>query len=471
MRTDASFTGRGRDLTVLSDNVSKANYPPIGPARRAAFDILRRVETERAYASVLVASLPQSDFLREDRALAHEIVLGVLRWQKSLDYFIERYSHRSVQRLDLTVVLALRMGLYQLRHLTRIPHSAAVNESVNLVKVGGVRSAAGFVNGVLRTAARQLTDTAGDEIEDPADRASIELSHPRWLLERWSAFLGESESRALALANNQAQQPAFRVNLLRATVEEVTGILAKQGVVARESKYVADSFVVEGERTPLVQAAEQGLIYLQDEASQLVSILVDPRTGERILDLCAAPGSKTSHIAALTKNESWIVACDVRSQRLSTLRSTCVRLGAEQVDVVTLDGTMRLPFLESAQTFDRVLVDAPCTGTGTLSQNPEIKWRLAPDDAERLSESQQALLSRGAEMVAVGGRVVYSTCSVEPDENEAVVAGFLAANRQFRLIEPNAHGDLITSEGYVRTFRHRHGMDCFFAAVMRRIAR
>jgi 16S rRNA (cytosine967-C5)-methyltransferase len=314
-----------------------------------------------------------------------------------------------------------------------------------------------------------MDDPAGGGIEDPADRASVELSHPRWLLERWSAFLGESESRALALANNQSPRAAFRVNLLKATVEEVTGALEKQGVAARESEYVAAAFVVDGEKTPLVQAAEQGLIYLQDEASQLVSMLLDPREGERILDMCAAPGSKTSHIAALTKNKSWIVACDVRPQRLSTLRSTCERLGVEQVDVVGLDGTRELPFLYGAPRFDRVLVDAPCTGTGTLSQNPEIKWRLAADDAERLSESQLRLLRRGAEMVAAGGRLVYSTCSVERDENEAVVEEFLGANRQFfRLIEPKAQSELITSEGYVRTFRHRHGMDCFFAAVMER---
>ena len=447
----------------------KRIIPPIGPARRAAFDILHRVETERAYASVLIASLAQSNLSREDRSLAHEIVLGVLRWQKSLDYFIERYSNRSVKRLDLTVVLALRMGLYQLRYLTRIPHSASVNESVNLVKQGGVRSAAGFVNGVLRTAVRHLGDAAGDEIEDPADRDSVELSHPSWMLRRWSDFLGEPESRALALANNQAQRSAFRVNSLKSTSGEVTGMLSEQGVAARASKYVSSAFVVEAERAPLAQLAEQGLIYLQDEASQLVSILLDPKPGERVLDVCAAPGSKTSHIAALTENGSWIVAGDLRTRRLTTLRKTCLRLGAEQVDVVALDGSRSMPFRESAQTFDRVLVDAPCTGTGTLSQNPEIKWRLAPDDAERLSETQLALLGRSAEMAAVGGRVVYSTCSVEPDENEAVVAGFLEANSRFRLVEPNAPSELITSHGYVRTFRHRHGMDCFFAAVMQRV--
>jgi len=211
------------------------------------------------------------------------------------------------------------------------------------------------------------------------------------------------------------------------------------------------------------------LIYMQDEASQLVSLLLDPHTGERILDMCAAPGSKTSHIAALAENRSWIVACDLHPRRLSTLRSTCVRLGAERVDVVALDGARGLPFLQGAQAFDRVLVDVPCTGTGTLSQNPEIKWRLAPDDPERMAESQLLLLRRGADMVAAGGRLVYSTCSVEREENEGVVARFLESSNQFRLVAPGAHRELITGEGYVRTFRHKHAMDCFFAAVMERI--
>ena len=447
----------------------KRIIPTIGPARRAAFDILRRVETERAYASVLVASLPQSDLSREDCALAHEIVLGVLRWQRLLDYYIERYSKRSVHRLDLTVVLALRIGIYQLRYLTRIPNRAAVNESVNLVKEGRVRSAAGFVNAVLRSAARHLDDPAGAGIEDAADRASIELSHPRWLLERWNASLGEQQGRALALANNEAPRAAFRINLLKTTAKDFEEFVDEQGA-ARQSEYVPGAFVVEGERAPFVQAAEQGLIYMQDEASQLVSMLLDPKPGERILDICAAPGSKTSHIGALAENRSWIVACDLHPRRLSTLRSTCARLSADHVDVVALDGTRGLPFVQSAQAFDRVLVDVPCTGTGTLSQNPEIKWRLAPDDPGRMSESQLALLTRGAEMVAAGGRVVYSTCSAEQEENEDVVARFLASNGQFRVVEPNAHRDLITSESYVRTFRHRHGMDCFFAAVMERIA-
>ena len=448
----------------------KRIIPTIGPARRAAFDILSRVETERAYASVLVASLPQSDLSREDRALAHEIVLGVLRWQRLLDYYIERYSKRSVHRLDLTVVLALRIGIYQLRYLTRIPNSAAVNESVNLVKEGRVRSAAGFVNAVLRSAARHLDDPAGAGIEDPADRASIELSHPRWLLDRWTASLGEPQARALALANNETPRAAFRINLLKTTAKDFEGFLEEHGASARQSEYVPGAFVVEGEKTPFVRAAEQGLIYMQDEASQLVSMLLDPKPGERILDICAAPGSKTSHIAALAENRSWIVACDLHPRRLSTLRSTCARLSADHVDVIALDGTRGLPFVPGAQAFDRVLVDVPCTGTGTLSQNPEIKWRLAPDDPERMSESQVALLTGGAEMVAAGGRVVYSTCSVEQEENEEVVARFLASNGQFRLVEPGAHRDLITSEGYVRTLRHRHGMDCFFAAVMERIA-
>src|SRR5215216_3590761 len=204
---------------------SKSSKPSVSPARLAAFDLLRRVEAEGAYASVLIAALPQSNLSREDRALAQEITLGVLRWQRSLDYFIERYSRRPVKRLDLSVLISLRMGLYQMRHLARIPQSAAVNESVNLVKIARARSAAGMVNAVLRNAARYLQETAGEDVGDQAERESIEVSHPRWMLERWAAWLGETESRALALADNEPPLTAFRVNTLRATVDEALAYL------------------------------------------------------------------------------------------------------------------------------------------------------------------------------------------------------------------------------------------------------
>jgi len=448
-------------------NVKKSEV--VSPARRAAFDILSQVEAEHAYASVLVAKLSESRLSREDRALAQEISLGVLRWQRSLDYAIELYSKRSIARLDLPVRIALRMGLYQLRHLTRVPQSAAVNESVNLVKRARTASAASLVNAVLRKAAKDSDATEAPGIADPLERASVELSHPRWMLERWQSVLGEDETRQLALANNTPAASAFRVNTLRTSVSEALNDLQAEGVTTRESQVAHGAFVVVGgPASVLMRAAQRGMLYFQDEASQLVSILVEPRIGHRVLDLCAAPGSKASHIAALTGDKAWIIACDRHHHRLNTLRTTCERLGAQSIDALALDATRDLPFVAGALEFDRVLVDAPCSGTGTLRGNPEIKWRLSANDLTRLAELQLSLLERGATAVAGGGRLVYSTCSIEPEENEVVVRLFLERTPWFQSIEPNAPAGLTTGDGFVRTFPHRDGADGFFAAVLER---
>ena len=441
----------------------------VSPARRAAFDILSQVESKHAYGSVLLAGLSESDWSREDRALAQEIVLGVLRWQGTLDYFIERYSERPVTRLDLPVLIALRIGIYQLRHLSRIPQSAAVNESVNLVKRARTASASSLVNAVLRKASRYPDEIAGHRIADDLERASVELSHPRWILERWESAFGEHETRQLALANNAPQANAFRVNTIQTTAREVLTGLNAAGVITRESRIAPGAFVVEGgPASVLIRAAHQGDIYLQEEASQLVSILLDPRSGHRVLDLCAAPGSKTSHMAMLAEDNAWIIACDRHLHRLKTLGAACRRLGIQSVDMLALDATGPLPWIADGLRFDRVLVDAPCSGTGTLRGNPEIKWRLSPDDIKRLVELQLALLERGASCVANGGRLVYSTCSIEREENEDVVRRFLGKAAGFVLVEPNAPAGLITDQGFVRTLPHRDGTDGFFAAILER---
>jgi len=228
--------------------------------------------------------------------------------------------------------------------------------------------------------------------------------------------------------------------------------------------------VLEGGAAPaLARAAEGGLIYLQDEASQLVSLLLEPESGERILDLCAAPGSKSSHIAALAEDNAWIVACDIHPHRLASLGAIARKLGVGSIDAVALDATQELPITRGAKKFDRVLIDAPCTGTGTLRRNPEIKWRLSPADVPRMADLQIRLLERGAGMLASGGRLVYSTCSIEREENEDVVQRFIESGAPFRPVQPNAHGDLITAEGFVRTFPHRHRTDGFFAATLEKV--
>lgn len=448
----------------------KSRTRAVSPARQAAFEVLRRVESEAAFASVLLASLTKLS--REDQALAQEITLGVLRHQKTLDYFIEKYAKRPPEKLDAPVRIALRLGLYQLRFLTRVPPSAAVNESVNLVKLARKTSAAPMVNATLRNAARNPNDRGGEGIKDNLERVSVELSHPRWMLRRWVAEFGEDEAKKLAMANNQPPHAAFRVNTLRATIEGVVAVLEKERARAMPSELVSGAFVLEGSAALLAQFAEAGLIYIQDEASQLVSLLLDAKPGQRVLDMCAAPGSKTSHIAALTEDGAQIVACDLYPHRLATLAATCKRLGIGSVDALALDATCELPFVEGSRQFDRVLIDAPCTGTGTLRRNPEIKWRLAPGDIKRLADVQLALLARGAGALALGGRLVYSTCSLEREEDEDVVTRFLELNEDFQIIQPaapiTASADCVTAEGFVRTFPHRHHTDGFFAAVLER---
>ena len=315
----------------------------VSPARRAAFDILRRVATDDSYASVLLAGL--TNLSREDRALTHELTLGVLRQQKTLDYFIERYTQRKIKKLDLPVVLALRLGLYQIRFLSRIPQSAAVNESVNLVKIARKMSAAGMVNAALRNAARHIEETPAIAIEDKFERLAVEFSHTPWMLRRWAAHFGEEEMRRLALANNQPPETAFRINTLRADSRETLTRLAAEGVKTEASKIANGAYLIEsGQPSTLTTFVEEGAIYIQDEASQLVSLLLDATANQRILDMCAAPGSKTSHIAALTQNQAQIIACDIHAHRLETLIANCQRLGVTSVETRLLAATGDLPF-------------------------------------------------------------------------------------------------------------------------------
>jgi 16S rRNA (cytosine967-C5)-methyltransferase len=448
---------------------SRPGKTAISPARKVAMDLLYRVEAEGAFASVLIASIPEASLERRDRALVQELVLGVLKWRRTLDYFIERYAGRDPSELDLQVLITLRLGLYQLRYLSRVPASAAVNESVNLVRRAGVSSAAGMVNAVLRRAARSLSDLPGGDTSDPIEKLEVQASHPAWMLERWTSALGRSETQSLALANNQVARAAFRVNTLGAEPEEALAALERAGVLFHASALAPGAYVAEqGSALASTTATRDGLIYVQDEASQLVSLLLDPRPGERVLDLCAAPGSKTSHVAALTRDESMIVACDLHPHRLTTLASICKGLKARSVHAVALDATSDLPFTQGSALFDRVLVDAPCSGTGTLRENPEIKWRLTAGDIARMAEIQFKLLQRGARAVAPGGRLVYSTCSIEVEENEGIIRKLLELGAPFEILKPDASADLVTKEGFVRTYPHRHGCAGFFAAVLKR---
>jgi 16S rRNA (cytosine967-C5)-methyltransferase len=426
-----------------------AKPKPVSPARHAAFEILREVEAG-AFSSILLAAY-EPQLKPVDRALCHELVLGVLRWQLWLDKLIEHYAKRALESLDLPVRLALRIGLYQLRFLTRVPASAAVNESVNLVRSARVSSAAAFVNAVLRRGIREAEYDPAAAVIEPAEKLAVETSHPLWLIERWANQFGFEETEAFARANNSVPPVAFR--LVDRNFTDFENQLIAAGATVERSRVVENAWRIQGATPLLRELAEQGGIYLQDEASQLVAQTVDIQPGECVLDLCAAPGSKTTLIAQRAGDAALIVASDRSAKRLETITTTSALHKLTLIKSVVLDAAQTLPFAN--RTFDRILIDAPCSGTGTLRRNPEIRYRISEHDIHFLAAQQKLFLENATTVLKPGGQLVYSTCSVERDENENVIDAFLATNPNFRLTNP------------IRTWPHREGTDGFFIASLR----
>jgi 16S rRNA (cytosine967-C5)-methyltransferase len=439
--------------------------PRVSPARLTSFEILRRVEEEAAFASVLLAS--NEDALRaDDRALAYEIVLGVLRHQLRLDYLIEHYTGRSASKLDAPVRRALRMGLYQLRFLSRIPPSAVVNEAVNLATVARVRSAAGLINAALRRAVREPEYDPAANINDPFERVAVRHSHPVWLIKRWAGWLGLEETEKFAESNNLAPPVAFRVVRSNAESEAVLDELRAARAQVEASRIAPEAWRVAGAAALVRELAQAGRIYIQDEASQLVSHVLDARVGERVLDACAAPGSKTTHIAERANDRALVVAGDFHKHRLRSLVEACARQNLRSVHAVVHNAADALPFASYA--FDRVLVDAPCTGTGTLRRNPEIRWRITEQDILALQAVQLRILRNSAKAVRGGGRLVYSTCSVEPEENEQVLARFLDEESGWKRVSVAVAARLQSEDGGARTWPQRDGADGFYIAALER---
>ncbi|HEU4507120.1 MAG TPA: 16S rRNA (cytosine(967)-C(5))-methyltransferase RsmB [Pyrinomonadaceae bacterium] len=428
-----------------------AKTKEITPARRAAFNILEQVESG-AFSSILLAA-EEPRLQPSDRALCHELVLGALRWQLRLDKLVEHYSKRRIESLDLPVRVALRLGLYQLRYLTRIPASAAVDESVSLVRAARLSSATAFVNAVLRRAIREAEYDPAAEIADPLERIAINTSHPRWLIERWATSFGIEAAEAFAKANNTVPPTSFRVVKNRANESDILERLKSAGATLERSNVAEGAWRVSGATALVRELSLAGEIYLQDEASQLVPQVLNAAPGDRVLDLCAAPGGKTTLIADRAEDNALVIASDRYAGRLATVTATTKLHQLRSIKPLLLDAGDPLPIAPA--TFDKVLVDAPCSGTGTLRGNPEIRWRLSPRDITAFAEQQKRFLINAANVLKPGGRLVYSTCSVELEENEEVIRELIRVNPRF------------TSFGTSRTWPHTHGCDGFFIADLR----
>ncbi len=449
-------------MNKLASKSSTKQRSPVSPARLAAFEILRRV-AEGGYASVLLAARAE-ELEPRDRALCYELVMGVLRFQLWLDVAIEHFAARSIEQLDLPVKLALRLGLYQIRFLARVPESAAVNESVNLTRAARVRSAGTFVNAVLRRAIREATYDPAAGHDDPLEKLSVSTSHPRWLIRRWDRLFGSREAEALATANNQRAPLAFRV-VHEEDSAEVLEQLRESGALLESSQIAGGAWRIEGAGGLAQELARSGKIYFQDEASQLVARVVAPDPGDVVLDVCAAPGSKASQIAAVPAVR--IIAGDKHLHRIKTVREVSQSHDLANGSWLVLDGENSLPFREGS--FERVLVDAPCSGTGTLRHNPEIRWRISAPDLLELSNRQRQILTEASRVVKPGGRLIYSTCSVEPEENEEVVSAFLYCSPDFEPAQlAGIKEKFITATGAARTWPHRDDTDGFFIAAFTR---
>lgn len=445
----------------------------VSPARKIAFEILLQVDAGQAFATDLLQARQVSALSERDRGLATEIVMGVLRWRGEIDHRLQKLSGKSPKSLDGEVSTALRIGVYQIAFLEKIPKSAAVNESVELTKLSRKRSAAGLVNAVLRKCEpEKLVQRMSGSLPDaPALLASIRRSVPAWMLERWERNFGVEAATRLAWAATQLPPATLRISTSTPEPDEVVRKLEEKGSVIRRGKFASRALIADAGEGAASRLAEGLGLAIQDEASQLVPELAGVRVSERVLDLCAAPGMKTSLLADAV-GDGLLVDCDASARRLETLQKLLPRLtaNAAAVRVVRLDATQPLPF---GQQFDRILVDAPCSGTGTLARNPEIKWRLAKDDLERLPAIQRKILSNALSALASGGRLVYATCSLEPEENEQVVESVLAATADFRLLgreelaeELPKIAPLIDARGYFHTRPDLDGMDGFFAALV-----
>jgi 16S rRNA (cytosine967-C5)-methyltransferase len=430
------------------------------PARTAAYQALRAIAGGRVDLPTALQSSRTHLEDERDRSLAAEIVTGTLRWQRSLDHLAEHFSKRRINKLDPEVVTILRLSLYQLLHLDR-------------VRAARKPSASGFVNAVLRGVLRQrhklplpARPTTGDDRDAALAYLGITHSHPEWLVARWLDRYGFDATERWVRFNNETPALTLRVNRLRATREQAAAALGADDIDTEAAQFAPDGLVVT--RGNPLRRPPDALVFVQDQASQLVPFVIGASAGERVLDLCASPGGKTLAMAADMNDVGHVVASDVRPRRLALLADTVMRSGTRCVTVVRVPTTGALPF---APVFDAVLVDAPCSGLGTIRRDPDIKWRRREDELAALANDQAALLMRAADVVRPGGRLVYATCSSEPEENDAVVAAFLAARDDFRFVDLRTMGaaviaPLVDAHGFFRTTPSEHELEAFFAALL-----
>jgi 16S rRNA (cytosine967-C5)-methyltransferase len=438
------------------------------PAREVAVRVLERVEADASFADLaLEHELAARRLSPRDAALAMELVYGTLRWQRYLDWILAPHSRRRLETLDARVRVILRVTAYQIALLDRVPSFAAVNDAVTLAP--GTPGVKPFVNAVLRSFARRAPrEREPAAPRDPVDALATRCSFPTWLAARWVARIGREEAEALMRASNERPPLTLRANALRTDRDALAERLAaEEGLVGRPTRHAPEGLVVGPGGAPgSWRAFGDGSFAVQDEASMLVARLLAPGSGTTVADVCAAPGTKTTHIAELMADRGRILAFDREPERLALVREAATRLGITIIDARAGAVDALAPGFRDA--CDAVLVDAPCSNLGVLRRNPEVKWRRQPSDLDLASRRQSAILAAAATMVKPGGRLVYATCSLEPEENETVVSAFLQGRPEFAIDPPDRFPLPLDADGWLRCRPDRHGTDGFAAVRFHR---
>jgi 16S rRNA (cytosine967-C5)-methyltransferase len=442
--------------------------------RQLASEILFKVDARKAYADILLDhSLKDPAVSARDRALLTELVYGTLRWRGKIDARLNLHFHRSLANTDPFVRNLLRVTFYQLLFLDKIPDYAAVNEAVQLAKAHGGNKVAGFVNAVLRNFLREKDTAEPQPTNDWQAALANEHSHPQWLINKWLDYFGREETAALLRANNEIAPLVLRVNSCKSSREALLALLFKSGVSAVATRWSPVGIWVKS-RSPVDQLPgfQEGLFQVQGEASQLVSYLLSPQRGERILDACAAPGGKTTHIAELMTDTGEVIALDKSEKGIDKIRENAARLGLSSLRAAKADIRHPLP-AEFRSPYDRILVDAPCSALGTLRSHPEIKWHRNESDIKRLGHLQKQIIDQVAHYLKPGGVLVYSTCTLTKEENEDIVEDFLEHHEEFVLDDAAGYlsekASSLIRGGYYMALPHRHNTDGFFASRMRKV--
>ena len=443
--------------------------------RHAAFETLQRLSGSDLHADDLIDhELSQGSLVGADRGLYCELVLGALRRQGTLDHYLSLLADQPIERLQLPVILLLRLGLYQLLYLDRVPDHAAVHESVELSKKI-IPKASGLINGVLRNFIRKREGLA---MPDPVSATSawISAAHsvPQWLAEQWLEQFSAEEAAAIAAASSEFPPLTLRANTLKVGRDELMALFASEGIAAEPCSFSPEGIrLLERHFIRDLPGFDIGLFVVQDEASQIASHLLAPKPGELVLDACAAPGGKATHLAQLMSDRGEVAATDLNQRKVRKIRESAERLGLsilkpQAVDVMT-------PAYQQGREFDRILLDAPCSGLGVIRRNPDAKWRLKPEQFARFAERQRNLLFKVAPLLRKGGILLYATCSTAAEENELLIEDFLSRNPEFVLENMSQlfpHWSMLFSAaGNLRLWPHIHKTDGFFAARLRRIDR